>query len=209
MGRRAFSPVDSLTEVLAGVVMALTVSVSVYTASGRAIPQRELVEAVLGCNLAWGIFDGLLFVVAQRASRARRTKLREALRTATSDEAARRVLGEELDEALTPFVDVVGLRAHLAHAEADASDPHRLDVWRGGVSLGLLETVSAVPVILPLVLMARPQEAIWVSSALGVLLMAVAGWRVARWNGQPVLLLGVLTPLLGALLVVACLWLGG
>ena len=211
MRRKIIAPLDMMGEVLAGVVMALTVSVAVWTASGGKVEPRELVEAVIGCNVAWGLFDGMLYVFGRRAAGARREFVLESLKGTRDAKQLRERLDVLVDPGLAflvPFMDLEKLRGAVEAGKADPEGGGSEDVL-AAVGLGLIEVLSAVPLILPLLFIHPPARAILVSSAIAIVLLAGAGAQVARWSGQSVWLLGVLTPALGAVLVAVCLVLGG
>jgi hypothetical protein len=54
---RVLEPVERLSEILFGLIMALTVTSAVSVATADDIQIRTMLIAALGCNLAWGIID--------------------------------------------------------------------------------------------------------------------------------------------------------
>ena len=84
--QRYLDPASSLGEVLFGLIMTLTFTLGagiIIEDQGRE-GARELLIAVIGCNIAWGIIDGALYLAGQLfdsrpaatpwASRARHTR---------------------------------------------------------------------------------------------------------------------------------------
>jgi hypothetical protein len=63
---------------------------------------REMLIGILGCNLAWGIIDGVLYVLGQVFDRGWIKRIGFQVRLATSDDEARRMVADELDETLLP-----------------------------------------------------------------------------------------------------------
>ena len=66
------SPVDRISELLFGLLMALsfTGAVSVTEAGREEI--RVMFVAALGCNLAWGLVDAVMYLVRTVAERGKR-----------------------------------------------------------------------------------------------------------------------------------------
>jgi hypothetical protein len=60
----------------------------------------EILLGILGCNLAWGIIDGVLYVLGQVFDRGRIRRIGFYVRQASSDDDARRLVATELDETL-------------------------------------------------------------------------------------------------------------
>ena len=74
---RYLDPATALAEVLFGLIMTLTFTLGaglIIEDEGRA-GARELLIAVIGCNVAWGIIDGALFLVGQLFDRGRLQRL--------------------------------------------------------------------------------------------------------------------------------------
>jgi hypothetical protein len=61
---RHLDPVVSLGEIIFGLIMALTFTLSARLIdTEEPINSQELLVAVIGCNLAWGIIDGFLYLL--------------------------------------------------------------------------------------------------------------------------------------------------
>jgi len=62
-------PSERLTEVVAGLIMVLTFTLgaSVLSGGGADGAHAALVGAI-GCNVAWGIIDGVLYIMASRST---------------------------------------------------------------------------------------------------------------------------------------------
>src|SRR6187401_3008488 len=86
---RYLDPASSLGEVLFGLIMTLTFTLGaglIIEDEGRA-GARELLIAVIGCNVAWGIIDGALFLVGQLFDRGRLQRLGRSIRRARTQPA--------------------------------------------------------------------------------------------------------------------------
>jgi VIT1/CCC1 family predicted Fe2+/Mn2+ transporter len=73
MGRtdRILEPIERLSEILFGLIMALTVTGAVSVTTADRLQIRAMVIAALGCNIAWGIIDGGMYLMARLAERGR------------------------------------------------------------------------------------------------------------------------------------------
>jgi len=68
--RRVLEPIDRVSEVIFGVLMAMTFIGALSVGSER-LEVRTALVAALGCNVAWGLVDGIMYVVAQLTERTR------------------------------------------------------------------------------------------------------------------------------------------
>ena len=68
---RILSPIDRVSEVIFGLIMALTFTgtISVFEAGREEV--REVLVGALGCNIAWGLVDGVMYVITALVERAR------------------------------------------------------------------------------------------------------------------------------------------
>ena len=69
------SPVDRVSEMLFGLFMALTFVGAVSVAEPGGVQVRTLFIAALGCNLAWGLVDAVMYLVRTATDRGRRLTL--------------------------------------------------------------------------------------------------------------------------------------
>ena len=68
---RLLDPVDRVSEILFGLIMAVTILGSLSVATAGKEEMRTVTAAALGCNLAWGLVDAVMFVVRTATERTR------------------------------------------------------------------------------------------------------------------------------------------
>src|SRR5260370_22334758 len=61
---RILEPMDRISEVLFGLIMALTFTLTLGVVTADTIQVRTMLLGALGCNLAWGIIDAGVFLMA-------------------------------------------------------------------------------------------------------------------------------------------------
>src|SRR5215831_21357838 len=89
-------PMERISETLFGLIMALTFICSLGIATADNIKIQTLLIGALGCNLAWGIVDGGLYLLARINERGGNILTLRAIRQAADPEIARRVLADAL-----------------------------------------------------------------------------------------------------------------
>ena len=222
VGRKSFSarhldPGSQMGEILFGLIMTLTFTLAagiVIQEEGRA-GAREMLVGILGCNLAWGVIDGVLYVLAQVFERGRVRRIGLHLRQAVSDTEARQMVADEFDETLVPVTDEpVRQRLYQSIVENVRSAPatpnrvSRKDVL-GGLAAGWLVFACSFPAVLPFIFLDDPRLALRVSNAILLGLLFFAGWRAARHTLAKPWLAGITFLLVGVLLVALAIPLGG
>src|SRR5437773_11311167 len=61
--RRALEPGERIAEVLFGLIMVLSFTGSLSVAEAGRDDVRLMLIGALGCNIAWGIIDGILYLM--------------------------------------------------------------------------------------------------------------------------------------------------
>jgi len=204
-------------EILFGLIMTLTFTLAagiVIQEEGRD-GARAMLIAILGCNLAWGIIDGVLYVLGQVFERGRLRRIGFHLRQATSDSEARRMVADELDETLTSMTDestrhslYQSIVERARSAPQMANRVRRADLL-GGLAAGWLVFACSFPAVLPFLLLDDPRLALRVSNAILLGLLFVVGWRWARHTLARPWIAGSVFMLVGLLLVALAIPLGG
>ena len=64
MTDRILEPVERLSEILFGLIMALTITCAVSVATADRVQINHMVIAALGCSFAWGIIDAGMYLMA-------------------------------------------------------------------------------------------------------------------------------------------------
>jgi len=112
-----------------------------------------LFVTILGAVTAWGIIDGVLYVLGEGLGRRERYRLLQYVQTSDSEEEAATAIAYELDFILEPITSdeqrhalYRDIRAYLSRAEPQAIGIQREDVV-GAVATVLLSVVAVVPAV--------------------------------------------------------------
>jgi hypothetical protein len=214
---RHLDPASHMGEILFGLIMTLTFTLAagiVIQEEGRE-GAREMLLGILGCNLAWGIIDGVLYVLGQVFERGRIRRVGFHLRQATSDEDARRMVAEELDEILEPMADeparrnLYGSIVERVRRVPAAPNPVTRDDVLGALAAGWVVFACSFPAVLPFLFLDDPHLALRVSNAILIGLLFFVGWRAAQHTLARPWLAGLAFMLVGVLLVALAIPLGG
>ena len=74
------NPVDRIMELLFGLLMALSFTGAVSVAESGREELREMFIAALGCNLAWGLVDAVMYLIRTVVDRGRSLTLVRSVR---------------------------------------------------------------------------------------------------------------------------------
>jgi hypothetical protein len=206
-------PVDRVSEVLFGLIMVLTFTGSLSVAEAGRDDIRTMLIGALGCNLAWGIIDAILYLMGCLAERSRGLLTLQAVRRAADPQQAQRLIAEALPPVVASVLQPAELEAVYQRLKQLPEPPDRAgltkDDWQGGVGVFLLVFLSTFPVVIPFIVMHSAVPALRASNAIAIAMLFIAGYAYGRAAGRRPWLLGMAMVLLGALLSALTMALGG
>jgi VIT1/CCC1 family predicted Fe2+/Mn2+ transporter len=211
--KRVLDPVDRVSEVLFGLIMVLTFTGALSVAEAGRDDVRAMLAGALGCNLAWGIIDAILYLMGCLAERGRSLATYRAVRAAADPQEARREIADALPSVIASVLEPAEYDALHGRVKALPEPPerarlHRED-WLGALAVLLLVFLSTFPVVIPFIVMRSAVPALRVSNAIAITMLFGAGYSYGRSVGHRPWLLGISMVLLGTLLSALAMALGG
>lgn len=207
------SPFDRLSEGAFGVVMALTI-ISVIPAAADGAGRYDLIVAALGCNLAWGMVDAMMTLVGIRVRLDHAHERLHALRGAEQEARFRDGLRDFLPDVVVDGMlpdEVQRMRRNLLASGMGTGAAPRLgrEHWLAWLVLGSHTFAATFPIILPLLLIPDDLLALRAAQSIGLAMLFILGWRLARWAGGSPWKSSLGFTALGVLMTGICLALGG
>lgn len=211
--KRVLEPVERVSEVLFGLIMVLTFTGSLSIAEAGREDIRAMLIGAVGCNLAWGLIDGVLYLMGCLAEKGRNLAAYRAVREAGDPSRATRAIADALPPALVSVLEpadlellrlrLLRLPAPPARARLGASD------WAGALGVFLLVFLSTLPVALPFVFARDAMVAMRVSNGVAVAMLFLTGLAYGRCIGRSPWGFGLSMIALGLVLVSLTIALGG
>jgi hypothetical protein len=211
--KHVLDPVDRLSEILFGLIMVLTFTGSLSVATAERSDVREMLIGAIGCNLAWGLIDAIMYLMACLTERGTTYRTLRAIQAARSPEEAHAAIRRELPDVVARELqqdDIERIRASILSHDASAAKPSltRTDL-RGALSVFLIVVASTFPVVLPFVFIQDAASAMRLSNAIAVAMLAMIGFGYGKVAGLSPWLMGSAMVVLGAVLVSITIALGG
>ncbi len=209
---RVLDPIARISEILFGLIMALTLTGTLSVASAGRDDVRELLIGMLGCNFAWGLVDAVMFLMSALTERGHGRLTLQAVRGAGRTDDAHRVIAAAVPPILASSLttqDLEALRRKLLLLPEPPPAALTKDDWRGALGVLLLVFLSTFPVVIPFLLIHDVRLAVRTSNLIALVMMFVAGYWLARHGGYHPLGTGLAVVLLGVLLVGIAIALGG
>ena len=209
---RVLEPSERISEVLFGLIMVITFTGSLSIAEAGRDDVRTMIIGALGCNLAWGIIDGIFYLLASLAERGRHVMTLNAVHDAADPQRAEQVIANALSPLMASVLEPADLK--LIHQRllklprAGLARLNRQDAT-GALAVFLLVFFSTFPVAIPFLFVRDIPTAMRASNGIALLMLLVAGWAYGRAVGRSRWAFSAGMAALGSSLVALTIALGG
>lgn len=206
-----------MAEILFGLIMVLSFTLAAgFVAGDGEAGVRDLLIATLGCNFAWGIIDGAMYIMTTLMHRGHRMRFIAAIQSAPDEETKARLVAAELSDSLSGKTTAAE-RAEVQHAVVSMASRARVGTLRvtrddlmGALHCFILVVITTLPAALPfLIIRDDPVFALRVSNHLLAAMLFVVGFMWAKFSGLRPWLSGFLFLLASLALVYVAIAFGG
>jgi hypothetical protein len=216
--RQHLDPASQLSEILFGLIMVLTVTLTagLSVAEGKT-GVRQLLIATVGCNLAWGIIDGVMYVMNNITLRSLRSRFVHTVQHARDKQTALELIKNEIEARLSlpspldpqdSHMLSQSLHQRVGELRLPKVKIEKEDIY-GAIACFWLVTISCLSAALPFFIFSEPTVALRVSNALLIILLYLVGRRWAHYAGTNRLITGLSMVAIGLMLVGISILLGG
>jgi len=207
------NPVDRIAEVLFGLIMVLSFTGAISASTHAREDVRELLWAALGCNVAWGLVDAIMYLMNVAIERGHGILVIKKIHASNNPDEAGEILKDEITPTLSGLMTTVELNELSSRIKKlpEPSNKHLLtwvDLW-AGVQIFLLVFLCTFPVAIPFGIFDNLELAMRVSNGVALLLLFAGGFLLAGYAGFRRGITAVAYMLIGVLLVALTIALGG
>lgn len=207
------NPVDRIAEVLFGLIMVLSFTGAISASTDAREDVRELLWAALGCNIAWGLVDAIMYLMNIAVERGHSIMVIKKIHESKNPDEAGTILKDEISPTLAGLMTTVELN-DLSNRLKKLPEPSKknlltfTDVW-SAMQIFLLVFLCTFPVAIPFGLFDDLSMAMRVSNAVALLLLFVGGFILGGYAGFRKGITAFAYMLMGVLLVALTMALGG
>ena len=207
------NPVDRISEVLFGLIMVLTFTGAISVATEGRQEIKELLWAALGCNVAWGIVDAIMYLMNVLAERGHGVLTVKKILAAKSSVDVREIIRGEMQPVISALITDNELD-NIGEKIKKLPEPSHRNLFSGrdlisGVQIFLLVFLCTLPVALPFALFDDVAFGLRASNGVALLMLFVGGWMMASYAGFRRFGTAVVYSIIGILLVAMTMALGG
>ena len=206
-------PIDRISEVLFGLIMVLTFTGSISVASDGKAEIKELLWAALGCNLAWGIVDAVMYLMSNILSRGHGLSVLKKIKLTHDKETSRNLLRDELPPLISSILEpdeIDKLNHRLIKVDIlPLKREKKFSDFRAAFLIFLLVFTCTFPVALPFIFLTNTALALRISNGIALLILLFGGISVGKYSGFHPSWTGTALMILGIILVAITMALGG
>jgi hypothetical protein len=211
--KRVLEPFDRLSEVLFALIMVLTFTGSLSVAEAGRSAINTMLLGALGCNFAWGVIDGVFYLMGCLSEKGKAILTLCAVRSAADPAKAQEIIADALPSPVAAVLQPAELESIRQRLLELPEPPRRARLsgedWRGAGGVFLLVFLSTFPVVIPFLVMQDARSALRLSNLIAIAMLFATGWAFGRITGRHPLTAGVAMVMLGAVLVAITMALGG
>jgi len=213
---RYLDPASRVGEILFGLIMVLTVTLTagLTVAEGRE-GVHQLLVAAIGCNIAWGFIDAVMYIMNCMIVRGSKVRFVETVQNAPNPQIALAAVQKEIEPELQELLDPKDAEMfsqavvkHIAEARFSKRTLTREDFY-GAFACFWLVFASCLPAAIPFLIFSQPHLALRVSNFLLIVLLFLVGRKWAQFAGSDPLIGGSAMVAIGLVLVGVAILLGG
>ncbi|KOF13013.1 hypothetical protein AC244_32355 [Ensifer adhaerens] len=210
--RPILDPIDRLSEIIFGLLMALSFTGTMSVAVGGGGTVNAMLVAAFGCNVAWGIVDGVMHVLTTAVERVKRRGFVAALRSEPLA-SARQLFLDSLPDDVRLVASENEVEAILQRVRTLPADPRRAVVTgrdlKAALAIFALVVISTLPPSIPFLLIERIDVAMRVSNGIALVMLFAIGAQLGRYMGRSPWPMAFAMTAIGAVLVAITIALGG
>jgi hypothetical protein len=207
------NPIDRISEILFGLIMVLTFTGAISATSHGKQEISELLWGALGCNLAWGFVDAIMYLMNVAVERGHAISVIKRISKSNSPETSQEILEEEIQPLVASLMkkdelNILGLRIKQLPLPEKKIIITWMDIW-AAFRIFLLVFICIFPVALPFIFMNDVETSKRTSNGIALLLLFIAGYKLAEYAAFRRLLTAFIYTGIGVLLVALTMTLGG
>ena len=207
------NPVDRISEVLFGLIMVLSFTGAISVATDGPDQIRELLWAALGCNVAWGLVDAIMYLMNVLLERGHSLTVVRRIVQLQDGQASREVLKQEIQPLLAKLLkdeelDVLSERLKKLPEPSKRNLITATDL-KAGLQIFFLVFLCTLPVALPFAFFQHVGLAMRASNGVALSLLFIGGYLLAGYAGFSRFTTAIIYSSIGVLLVALTIALGG
>jgi hypothetical protein len=202
-----------ISEILFGLIMVLTFTGTISASTAGKQEVKELLWAALGCNIAWGLVDGIMYLMDVLVGRAYSVMQLNRIKKSENTAESRDIIRDNLPPLVADLMeneDIDRLGEKLKKLpELSVRKTFILKDFLIAGQIFILVFLVTLPVALPFLFIDNVALAMRVSNGIALVLLFIGGFSLARYSGLRPVITALTYTAIGVFLVALTMALGG
>jgi hypothetical protein len=211
--KRILNPIDRISEILFGLIMALTFTCTISVIDTERADVKEMLIGAIGCNIAWGLVDAVMFLLMTITEKGRGLTVFNFVRKTDDVKKAHQFIADALPPTIASLMqpeELEALRKKLVQMpNAPTDNKLAMTDFKMAIGIFILVFLSTFPIAIPFILISDLQTALRTSNIVAIAMMFLCGWHLAKYAGRSRMVMGIVMSLIGVALVLLTIALGG
>ncbi|MEI8048184.1 MAG: hypothetical protein WCI92_12445 [Bacteroidota bacterium] len=212
-GKGLLNPDDRITEILTGIIITLTFTCTLSVIKTDNNVVKDMLTGATCSALAWGLIDAVIFLFMTMIDKEHTLTFLNFVRKSKDLVRVHQVIVDDIPSTIADVmkqeeIEIIRKKILLL---PDPPPKYKLKFndYRTAGGIFLLVFFATVPISMPFILMKDMQTALRVSNIIAILMMFLCGMGLGKYAGRNRFVLGILTSLIGIVLVALTILLGG
>jgi VIT family len=211
--KRLLDPIERISEILFGLIMVLSFTCALSVTESEHTDIKQMLFGAIGCNLAWGVIDGIMYLMIVMSQRGRDNAVIKYVSVTQDKEKARELIAETISPEIAAAMeqqsfenirkDIVMNASNLSHPRVYGKD------LKTALGIFILVFLSTFPIAIPFTFIHQVRMALRISNGIAIILLFTGGWILARYSHYNKFRTGLYLALLGIGMVFLTISLGG
>ena len=213
ISKSLLDPVDRISEILFGLIMALTFTCTISVADSGTMDVRAMLIAAIGCNIAWGLVDAVMSLLMKMTENGHNLRIFNFVRHTKNIQKAHMFIANALPPVIARVLEpdeLEVIRQKLLKLQAVPTRVRlKVSDFRMALGIFMLVFLSTFPVAIPFILIEELNTALRTSNLVAIIMMFLCGWFLGKYSGRNKLIMGIAMCTIGTLLLLITISLGG
>jgi hypothetical protein len=202
-----------IAEGLFGLIMVLTFTGTISASTAGKQEVRELLWAALGCNVAWGLVDAIMYLMDVIINRAHAVTVLKQIKQSGNNTESRALIRENIsplmaDQMEDEALDQLGEKLKKLPDLSVKKTLILKDFLIAG-QIFLVVFLITLPVALPFLFIHDVEPAMRISNGVALLMLFAGGFSLAKYSGLRPVITALVYMAIGVFLVAMTMALGG
>ena len=170
---------DRISEILFGLIMALTFTCTISVTQSDKASVNEMLYAALGCNIAWGLVDAVLYILMAKTVQERGFTILNFVRRSKDTGKAHQFIADALPPVIANVLqpdEMEKIRQRILQLpESTVTRKQKFKDYKIAVGIFFLVFLSTFPVAVPFIFIDDVQIALRISNIIAILMMFFCG----------------------------------